>query len=98
MRTWRMQDAGSRFEDLFDAALNEGPQRIARRGRAAVVMVPEKEWGRLAEHLPSFGQLLASRPLGGAELPGRRAARALKSLRRPAGRSRRDVAPELALA
>lgn len=79
MRTWQLQQARSRFKDLIDEAVGRGPQRVTRRGKAAVVVVSEEEWQRVTRNVPSFGRLLAACPLDGDELPRRRPARVLRS-------------------
>jgi antitoxin Phd len=45
--TWPVADAKARFSELLDAALNEGPQVVSRRGIEAAVLVPIAEWKRL---------------------------------------------------
>ncbi|HZS84496.1 MAG TPA: type II toxin-antitoxin system Phd/YefM family antitoxin [Stellaceae bacterium] len=79
MRTWQLQEARSRFKDLFDDALGQGPQRITRHGKQAVVVVSEAEWEKLMRRRPSFGALLAECPLDAGDLPPRRKARALRA-------------------
>ncbi len=65
MRTWLVKDARARFGDVVSNALAGEPQRIARRGREAVVVVSEAEWERLQAAKPtlSFGEVLAQFPL-----------------------------------
>ena len=75
MRTWQVQEARRQFRQLFDDAVEKGPQRVARQGKRAVVVVSEQEWRRLSEGVPSFGDLLASCPIEAADLPKRRTAR-----------------------
>lgn len=48
MRTWQLQSARSHFSEVVDAALKEGPQRVTRRGRDAVVVVSEAAWQQRA--------------------------------------------------
>lgn len=76
MRTWRLRDARRRFGEVVDKALDDGPQRVTRHGRQAVVIVAEDEWQRLQSAKPAFGALLASFPGVGSDLPPRRPARA----------------------
>lgn len=45
--TWPVADAKARFSELLDAAINEGPQVISRRGVETAVLVPIAEWKRL---------------------------------------------------
>ena len=76
MRTWQLQTARGRFSKLFDVALGDGPQRITRHGRQAVVIVAEDEWNRrLAAAEDGFGQFLASYPEDIGELRPRPPAR-----------------------
>jgi prevent-host-death family protein len=79
MRSWRLQEARDRFKDLFDHAHAEGPQRVTRHGKQAVVVVSEEEWERLTSNVPSFGRLLAACPLQGADLPPRRKSRIVRA-------------------
>ena len=75
MRTWQVQEARQQFRQLFDDAHAKGPQRVARGGKGAVVVVSEAEWKRLAAGIPSFGELLASCPITRADLRPHRPAR-----------------------
>ena len=42
-----MQDAKSRFSELVDKVLSEGPQAVTRRGAEAVVVVAAADFRRL---------------------------------------------------
>lgn len=76
MRTWQLQTARGRFSELFDAALGDGPQRITRHGRQAVVIVAEDEWNRRAAAAEDgFGKFLATFPEEAGELRPRHPAR-----------------------
>jgi prevent-host-death family protein len=44
--TWNVADAKARFSELIDKARAEGPQRVTRHGKDAVVVVSEREWER----------------------------------------------------
>lgn len=46
---WPVYDAKARFSELLDAALNEGPQVVTRRGVETAVLVPIDEWKYLNE-------------------------------------------------
>lgn len=48
MRAWQLQDAKSRFSELVECALNEGPQLVTKRGNDAVVLMAAPEYRRLA--------------------------------------------------
>jgi prevent-host-death family protein len=47
MASWQLQDAKARFSEFLDAALNNGPQIVTRRGVEAAVLVPIEEWRRM---------------------------------------------------
>ncbi|MBF4989377.1 type II toxin-antitoxin system Phd/YefM family antitoxin [Methylophilus sp. 14] len=47
MNSWPVQDAKSRFSELLDTCLSEGPQVVTRRGAETAVLVPMAEWKRL---------------------------------------------------
>ena len=59
MHTWQLQDAKARFSEFLDAALENGPQVVTRRGIEAAVLVPIEEWRRM-QHAkrPSIKELL----------------------------------------
>lgn len=58
MRTWPLQDAKSRFSELVDRTLSEGPQLVTRRGADAVVVLAAPEYRRLAGHDSLLSTLL----------------------------------------
>ena len=80
MRTWQVQEARRQFRQLFDDAVDKGPQRVSRQGKRTVVVLSEEEWKRLSDAVPSFGDLLASCPITPEDLPKRPPARSLRSL------------------
>ena len=41
MQTWPLQAARSNLRDVIDRALDQGPQRITRHGKCAVIVVSE---------------------------------------------------------
>jgi len=47
MNIWPVQDAKSRFSELLDTCISEGPQVVTRRGTEAAVLIPIAEWKRL---------------------------------------------------
>ncbi len=49
---WTLQDAKARFSELFERCLKEGAQKITRRGKDALILVPEQEWQRLQGKKP----------------------------------------------
>jgi len=59
MRSWSIEDAGARFDELLDARLSERPQVLTRNGVDAAVLVSVAEWRRLrTPGKPSLKQLL----------------------------------------
>ena len=46
-RPWQIQLAKARFSELFRLARTEGPQRITRQGRDAVVLISDEQFARL---------------------------------------------------
>jgi prevent-host-death family protein len=47
MKSWPVQDAKTRFSELLETCLRQGPQLVTRRGAEAAVLVPVAEWRRL---------------------------------------------------
>ena len=46
-RKWPVQDAKSRFRELLDTTLAEGPQIVTKRGVETAVLVPIEQWRNL---------------------------------------------------
>jgi len=66
---WKLQDAKSRFSELFTRAIVEGAQVVSRRGKQKVVVVVSKEeYDRLTRSGGSLSQFLLNSPLAGSEL------------------------------
>lgn len=63
MPTWQLQEAKSRFSELVDRSLSEGPQWVTRRGAEAVVVIAAQEYRRL-QGAPSLLTLLNDAPRG----------------------------------
>lgn len=45
--TWRLEEAKNRFSELVRRALAQGPQRVTRRGRDAVIVLSAEDYQRL---------------------------------------------------
>ena len=54
---WRLADAKNRFSEVVNRALMEGPQWVRRRNDS-VVVVAERDYGRLTGERPSFKEFL----------------------------------------
>jgi prevent-host-death family protein len=65
---WKLQDAKSRFSELFDRAITEGAQIVSRRGKQKVVVVSKEEYDRLTRSEGSLSEFLLNSPLAGTEL------------------------------
>ena len=46
-KKWPVQDAKSRFSELLDTTLAEGPQIVTKRGVETAVLIPIEQWRRL---------------------------------------------------
>jgi antitoxin Phd len=69
--TWQVQTAKARFSEVFRRARTEGPQRITKQGKEAVVMVAEEQYNRLvgkSRQPKSLVEFLRNSPLMGVEL------------------------------
>jgi antitoxin Phd len=72
---WQVQTAKARFSEVFRLARTQGPQRITRQGREAVVILAAEEYEQLATraHQPkSLVQFFRESPLVGVELDWKR--------------------------
>ena len=65
---WKLQDAKSRFSELFRKTRSDGPQRVTRHGSDAVIVVSEEEWNQGREGT-SAGPELAGESI--AAIPAR---------------------------
>ena len=65
---WKLQDAKSRFSELFDRAITEGAQVVSRRGKQKVVVVSKEEYDRLTRPEGNLSEFLLNSPLAGTEL------------------------------
>lgn len=59
---WQLQDAKAHFSELVEAALNEGPQTVTRRGTNAVVVLAHGEYLRLSQANTSLDDALSGAP------------------------------------
>ncbi len=56
---WPVQDAKSKFSELLNTAVAEGPQIVTRRGVETAVLLPIAEWRRLERmNRPNLKDLL----------------------------------------
>ena len=80
MKSWPVQDAKTRFNELLDACLAEGPQMVTQGDAETAVLVAVEEWRRLQPIAGlSLKQLLLRNEAGfGLTLPSRGKARRRK--------------------
>ena len=65
---WQYDDAESRFEEVVDRALNEGPQTIALPGEQSVVVVSSAEYAGAQEARDSLVTFFRNSPLRGLDI------------------------------
>jgi prevent-host-death family protein len=58
-----LQEAKSRFSEVVELSLSEGPQLVTRRGQDAVVVLAAKDYRRLSGS-SSLKELLLNAPRG----------------------------------
>jgi prevent-host-death family protein len=66
MNTWQLQQAKSRFSELVDTVIEQGPQSVTRHGHEAVVVVSSKDYRRLSGQAGSLVTTLLNAPRGAA--------------------------------
>ena len=64
MPIWQLQEAKSRFSEVVDLSLSEGPQIVTRRGEETVVVVSVREFRRLTGQTPRLIECLLGAPRG----------------------------------
>jgi prevent-host-death family protein len=67
-RTWQLQQAKSRFSELVNKALREGPQIITRHGDEVAVIIAYSEFARLQKPQGSLVDFFRASPLAEVEL------------------------------
>ena len=64
MHTWQLQEAKSRFSEVVELTLKEGPQLVTRRGEEAVVILAADDYRRLSGQTSSLMDCLLNAPRG----------------------------------
>lgn len=64
MPIWQLQEAKSRFSEVVDLSLSEGPQIVTRRGEETVVVLSVREFRRLTGETPRLVDCLLNAPRG----------------------------------
>ena len=65
---WQLQEAKSKFSQVVNDALQEGPQMVTRHGQEVVVVISVDEYRQLKKPKPSLFDLLLDSPLRGSGL------------------------------
>jgi antitoxin Phd len=62
MAHWQVQDAKTRFSELIERALTEGPQTITRHGAERAVVLSMEDYRALSSQKPDFKAHLLGGP------------------------------------
>jgi prevent-host-death family protein len=65
---WQLQDAKSKFSQVVNRAMKEGPQIVTKHGQEVVVVLSMEEYRKLIEQKPTLFELLTSSPFAGSKL------------------------------
>jgi antitoxin Phd len=69
---WQLQDAKANLSQVVNRALEDGPQRITRHGRAAAVVLSNRDFNELvARKRGSLADFLERSALKGVDIPER---------------------------
>ena len=69
---WTVAEAKTKFGEIIERAVSEGPQTITRNGRTAAVVVGAEEWQRKTKRAGNLAEFFAGSPLRGPNLKVRR--------------------------
>ena len=67
-KVWQLQEAKNRLSEVVEKALQDGPQRITKRGKTAAVILSAKDYERLKRHKESLVSFLRRAPLRNVRL------------------------------
>jgi len=65
---WQIQEAKSRFSEMVERTLKEGPQTVTRHGKPVAVLLRADQYRRLRSKGKSLKSLLAAAPLKGVRI------------------------------
>ncbi len=65
---WTLQDAKNRFSEVVERAHREGPQRVTKYGKDAVMIVSVQDWSHLHDAEQSIADFFLKSPLAGSGL------------------------------
>jgi prevent-host-death family protein len=67
-RNWQLQEAKSRFSEVIDDALTEGPQVITRRGVETAVILSFSDYRQLVLNRKKLSEFFRESPLVDLEI------------------------------
>ncbi len=65
---WQLQEAKNKFSEVVEAALNDGPQVITKRGADTAVVLSYAEYRRLFLSQKKLSDFFKESPLSGVKL------------------------------
>lgn len=65
---WQLQEAKNKFSEVVEAALNDGPQVITRRGADTAIVLSYADYRRLLLTQKRLSEFFRESPLAGVEL------------------------------
>lgn len=81
MHIWQIQEAGNKFSEVIEQALQQGPQVITRQGKETAIVLSYEDYRKLALNQKKLTDFFRESPLVGVEL----------DLERDQSLSRRDI-------
>ncbi len=66
MQAWPLKEAESRFNELVELTLKDGPQLVTRQGEEIVVILSAIDYRRLSGQIPNLMDCLLNAPRGDA--------------------------------
>jgi len=67
---WKLEDAKNQFSRVVQAALDEGPQLVTRRGEETVVVLSYRQFRKLAERKLGLLEFMRRSPMADALAEG----------------------------
>ena len=65
---WQLQEAKNKFSEVVEAALNDGPQIITRRGVETAIVLSYEEYRKMLLKQKTLTEFFRQSPLVGVEL------------------------------
>ncbi len=65
---WQLQEAKNKFSEVVEAALNDGPQVITRRGANTAIVLSYADYRRLLLTQKKLSEFFRESPLVGVDL------------------------------